>query len=58
MVALTRLIVDQMADHVRAIADRCYVLGGGCVVAQGAAEALRNTKLDEAYLGADPAMVT
>jgi ABC-type branched-subunit amino acid transport system ATPase component len=33
------------------LADRCYVLGGGCVVAQGAAEALRDTKLDEAYLG-------
>jgi branched-chain amino acid transport system ATP-binding protein len=51
------LIVDQMADHVLAIADRGYVLGGGRVMAQGAAEALRETKLDDAYLGADPAMV-
>jgi branched-chain amino acid transport system ATP-binding protein len=32
---MTLLIVDQMADHVLAIADRGYVLGGGRVVAQG-----------------------
>ncbi len=35
---MTLLIVDQMADHVLAIADRGYVLGGGRVVAQGAAD--------------------
>jgi branched-chain amino acid transport system ATP-binding protein len=46
-----------MADHVLAIADRGYVLGGGRVLAQGAADELRDTKLDEAYLGADPAVV-
>ncbi len=52
---MTLLIVDQMADHVLAIADRGYVLGGGRVVTEGRAEELRETKLDEAYLGADPA---
>ena len=54
---MTLLIVDQMADHVLAIADRGYVLGGGRVVTEGRAEELRDTKLDEAYLGADPAVV-
>jgi branched-chain amino acid transport system ATP-binding protein len=51
---MTLLIVDQMADHVLAIADRGYVLGGGRVVAQGCAAELRDTKLDDAYLGANP----
>jgi ABC-type branched-subunit amino acid transport system ATPase component len=54
---MTLLIVDQMADHVLAIADRGYVLAGGRVVAQGHAAELRDTMLDEAYLGADPAVV-
>ena len=54
---MTLLIVDQMADHVLAIADRGYVLGGGRVVTEGRAEQLREAKLDEAYLGADPAVV-
>jgi branched-chain amino acid transport system ATP-binding protein len=53
---MTLLIVDQMADHVLAIADRGYVLGGGRVLAQGCAAELRDTKLDEAYLGASPAV--
>jgi ABC-type branched-subunit amino acid transport system ATPase component/ABC-type branched-subunit amino acid transport system permease subunit len=53
----TLLIVDQMADHVLAIADRGYVLGGGRVVAEGAAAGLRGTMLDDAYLGALPAVV-
>jgi ABC-type branched-subunit amino acid transport system ATPase component len=53
---MTLLIVDQMADHVLAIADRGYVLGGGRVLAQGPAAELRNTKLDDAYLGANPAV--
>jgi branched-chain amino acid transport system ATP-binding protein len=53
---MTLLIVDQMADHVLAIADRGYVLGGGRVLAQGRAAELRDTKLDEAYLGAHPAV--
>ena len=39
---MTLLIVDQMADHVLAIADRGYVLGGGRVVAQGRAAELRD----------------
>jgi branched-chain amino acid transport system ATP-binding protein len=54
---MTLLIVDQMADHVLAIADRGYVLAGGRVVAQGRAAELRDASLDDAYLGADPAVV-
>jgi branched-chain amino acid transport system ATP-binding protein len=54
---MTLLIVDQMADHVLAIADRGYVLGGGRVVAQGPATGLRGAMLDDAYLGALPAAV-
>jgi branched-chain amino acid transport system ATP-binding protein len=54
---MTLLIVDQMADHVLAIADRGYVLGGGRVVAQGPATELRGAMLDDAYLGALPAAV-
>jgi branched-chain amino acid transport system ATP-binding protein len=54
---MTLLIVDQMADHVLAIADRGYVLGGGRVVAQGPATELRGTMLDDTYLGALPAAV-
>ncbi|WP_407180126.1 ATP-binding cassette domain-containing protein [Bradyrhizobium sp. STM 3562] len=53
----TLLIVDQMADHVLAIADRGYVLGHGEVVMQGSASELRNRMLDEAYLGAHQAVV-
>ena len=55
---VTLLIVDQMADHVLAVADRGYALGGGRVVAQGAATELRDKMLDEAYLGARPAAVS
>jgi ABC-type branched-subunit amino acid transport system ATPase component len=54
---MTLLIVDQMADHVLAIADRGYVLAGGRVVAEGDAAELREASLDAAYLGADPAVV-
>jgi branched-chain amino acid transport system ATP-binding protein len=54
---MTLLIVDQMADHVLAIADRGYVLAGGRVVAEGRAAELREALLDAAYLGADPAVV-
>ena len=54
---MTLLIVDQMADHVLAIADRGYVLGGGSVVAQGPATELRGAGLDDAYLGTLPAVV-
>jgi ABC-type branched-subunit amino acid transport system ATPase component len=46
-----------MADHVIAVADRGYVLGGGRVVAQGRAGELRDKMLDDAYLGARPAAV-
>jgi len=54
---MTLLIVDQMADHVLAVADRGYVLGGGRVVAQGPGNGLRGAMLDDAYLGAIPAAV-
>jgi branched-chain amino acid transport system ATP-binding protein len=54
---MTLLIVDQMADHVLAIADRGYVLGGGRVVAEAPATELRGAMLDDAYLGALPAAV-
>ena len=53
----TLLVVDQMADHVLAIADRGYVLGGGRVVAEGVAAELRGALLDDAYLGALPGTV-
>jgi branched-chain amino acid transport system ATP-binding protein len=39
------LIVDQMADHVLAGADRAHVLGGGRVVAQGVAAEMRDKML-------------
>jgi branched-chain amino acid transport system ATP-binding protein len=54
---MTLLIVDQMADHVLAIADRGYVVGGGRVVAEGRAAELCDAMLDEAFLGAHPAVV-
>ena len=54
---MTLLIVDQMADHVLAIADRGYVLGGGRVIKQGSAAELRGAVLDDAYLGNHPAAV-
>jgi ABC-type branched-subunit amino acid transport system ATPase component len=54
---MTLLIVDQMADYALAIADRGYVLGGGRVVVEGKAAELRGAMLDEAYLGAVPAVV-
>jgi branched-chain amino acid transport system ATP-binding protein len=54
---MTLLIVDQMADHVLAIADRGYVLGGGRIVKQGSAAELREAVLDDAYLGTHPAAV-
>jgi ABC-type branched-subunit amino acid transport system ATPase component/ABC-type branched-subunit amino acid transport system permease subunit len=54
---MTLLIVDQMADQVLAIADRGYVLAGGRVVTEGDAAKLREASLDDAYLGADPAVV-
>jgi branched-chain amino acid transport system ATP-binding protein len=54
---MTLLIVDQMADHVLAIADRGYVIAGGRVVAQGEPSGLRDAMLDDAYLGTHPAVV-
>jgi ABC-type branched-subunit amino acid transport system ATPase component/ABC-type branched-subunit amino acid transport system permease subunit len=54
---MTLLIVDQMADHVLAIADRGYVLTGGSVVKEGSAASLREGVLDDAYLGGRPMAV-
>jgi branched-chain amino acid transport system ATP-binding protein len=54
---MTLLIVDQMADYALAIADRGYVLAGGRIVAEGKASELRGAMLDDAYLGAVPAVV-
>jgi branched-chain amino acid transport system ATP-binding protein len=54
----TLLIVDQMADHVPAIADRGHVLASGRVVAQGRPAELKDAKLDDTYLGANPAVVS
>jgi branched-chain amino acid transport system ATP-binding protein len=52
---MTLLIVDQMTDYALSIADRGYVLGGGRIVAESSAAALRDSALDEAYLGSLPA---
>ena len=51
------LMVEQNAAMALSIADRGYVLGGGCVVKQGSAAELRGAVLDDAYLGARPAAV-
>jgi ABC-type branched-subunit amino acid transport system ATPase component/ABC-type branched-subunit amino acid transport system permease subunit len=55
---ITLLIVDQMTDYALSIADRGYVLGGGRIVAESGAAALRESALDEAYLGAHPAVAS
>ena len=54
---MTLLIVDQMADHVLAIADRGYVLGRRPRGGAGQPAELRDAMLDDAYLGAHPAVV-
>jgi len=53
----TLLIVDQMADHVLAIADRRLCARRRRVVAQGGTANLRGAVLDDAYLGTLPAAV-
>jgi ABC-type branched-subunit amino acid transport system ATPase component len=53
---MTLLIVDQMTDYALSIADRGYVIAGGKIVAESSAAALRESALDEAYLGALPAV--
>jgi ABC-type branched-subunit amino acid transport system ATPase component len=55
---MTLVIVDQMTDYALSIADRGYVLGGGRIVAESSAAALRESALDEAYLGAHPAVAS
>jgi branched-chain amino acid transport system ATP-binding protein len=52
---MTLVIVDQMTDYALSIADRGYVLGGGRILAESTAAALRDSALDDAYLGALPA---
>jgi branched-chain amino acid transport system ATP-binding protein len=51
---MTLVIVDQMTDYALSIADRGYVLGGGRILAESSAATLRESALDEAYLGAVP----
>jgi branched-chain amino acid transport system ATP-binding protein len=53
---MTLVIVDQMTDYALSIADRGYVLGGGRIVAESSAAALRESALDDAYLGTIPAV--
>jgi branched-chain amino acid transport system ATP-binding protein len=55
---MTLLIVDQMTDYALSIADRGYVLGGGRIVAEGSAATLRGSALEDAYLGALPAVAS
>ena len=55
---VTLVVVDQMAAHALAIADRGYVLGGGRIVAAGSAAELRDTALEDAYLGTIPAVAS
>jgi branched-chain amino acid transport system ATP-binding protein len=48
----TILLVEQNVDRALRIADRAYVLKGGAVEAQGAAEELRRSaEIERAYLG-------
>jgi ABC-type branched-subunit amino acid transport system ATPase component len=51
---MTLVVVDQMTDYALSIADRGYVLGGGRIIGENSAAALRNSALDEAYLGGLP----
>ena len=51
------MIVDQIADHMLAVADRSYVLGGGRVMARALLAKMRDKMLDDTYLGARPAAV-
>jgi ABC-type branched-subunit amino acid transport system ATPase component len=52
---MTLVIVDQMTDYALSIAHRGCVLGGGRIVAESSAAELRESALDEAYLGTLPA---
>jgi branched-chain amino acid transport system ATP-binding protein len=47
-----------MTDFALSIADRGYVLGGGRIIAESSAAALRASALEEAYLGALPAVAS
>jgi branched-chain amino acid transport system ATP-binding protein len=48
----TILLVEQNVDRALRVADRAYVLKGGAVEAQGAADALRRSaEIERAYLG-------
>ena len=53
---MTLIVVDQMADLAIALADRCLVLAGGCVVESGAASELHDLEaLTRLYLADAPA---
>ena len=55
---MTLLIVDQMTDYALSVADRGYVFSGGRIVAASDAAGLRNSALDETYLGAAPSVAS
>ena len=48
---MTLVVVDQMADHALAMADRGYVVEGGRIVQSGSAVDLRTAALHDIYLG-------
>jgi ABC-type branched-subunit amino acid transport system ATPase component len=53
---MTLLVVDQMAGHALALADRAYLLETGVVVKEGTAgEIAHDPALEQAYLGGGPA---
>ena len=49
------MVVDQMADHALALADRGYVMEGGRFVASGSAAELRGSALGDIYFGGQKA---
>ncbi len=49
---MTLVVVDQMAEHTLAMADRGYVVEGGQIKQAGSADALRAAALHEIYFGA------
>ena len=48
---MTLVVVDQMAEHALAMADRGYVIEGGRIVQSGSAVDLRTAALHDIYLG-------
>jgi branched-chain amino acid transport system ATP-binding protein len=48
---LTLIVVDQLAEHVLAMADRGYVVDGGRIVREGRASELQSAALGDIYFG-------